>query len=82
MASLPTHSQTTDAADMSIGNKTLGDFCRNPDGKTYDGRKLAQWLFEATTGKPMSGAEAQALIDEAQRRARARKADGNRTGRS
>ena len=58
---------------MSIGNVTLQDFARNPDGKTYDGRKVAQWLFEATTGKPMSDADADALVREAQERATRRK---------
>lgn len=58
---------------MTIGKKTLGEFCQNPDGKTYDGRKLAQWLFEATTGKPMSAEEAQSLVEEAKKRAAARK---------
>lgn len=59
---------------MKATDKTLGDFCQNPDGKTYDGRKLAQWLFEAVTGKPISAEEAQSLIDEAQAKARARSA--------
>ncbi|PTQ12970.1 hypothetical protein CLG96_02165 [Sphingomonas oleivorans] len=58
---------------MSIGGKTLGEFAQNPDGKTYDGRKVAQWLFEAVTGKPMSDEEAQRLVDEAQARAKARR---------
>jgi len=53
---------------MGIENKTLGDFARNPDGKTYDGRKVAQWMFEALTGKPMSDEEAQALVDKAMER--------------
>lgn len=58
-----------------ITDKTLGDACRNPDGKTYDGRKLAQWLFEAVSGKPMSDAEAQKLVDEAAAKAKARRAE-------
>ena len=58
---------------MSIGDRTLGEFAGNPDGKTYDGRKVAQWLFEAATGKPMSDQEAQQLVDEAQRRASCQK---------
>lgn len=53
--------------------KTLHEFAANPDGKTFDGRKVAQWLFEAMTGKPMSDAEAQQLIDEAQAKAAARR---------
>lgn len=48
--------------------QTLGDFARNPDGQTYDGRKVAQFLFEAMTGKPLSEEEAQAMVDEAKRR--------------
>lgn len=58
---------------MTIGNKSLHDFARNPDGKTYDGRKVAQWLFEAATGKPMSDAEAADLVREAQERAARRR---------
>lgn len=49
--------------------KTLGEFARNPDGKTYDGRKVAQWLFQAMTGKPMSDEEAQRLVDQAKKAA-------------
>jgi hypothetical protein len=59
-----------------ITDKTLGDACANGDG-TYDGRKLVRWLFEATTGKPMSPAEADKLIDEAKALAAKRKAEGN-----
>jgi hypothetical protein len=58
---------------MTIGNKTLGEFCLNPDGKTYNGTRLAQWLFEATTGKPMSEEEAKQLIEEAKAKAAARR---------
>lgn len=59
---------------MSIGNKTLGEFALNQDGKTYDGRKVVQWLFEVTTGKPMSNEDAQKLVEEAQRKAAERRA--------
>lgn len=59
---------------MSIGNKTLGQFALNPDGKTYDGRKVVQWLFEAATGKPMAKDEASKLVEEAQRKAAERRA--------
>lgn len=52
---------------------TLQDFARNPDGKTYDGRKVAQWLFQAMTGKPMSDDDAQRLVEEAKARAEARR---------
>jgi|GEM_PF-6815597 len=53
--------------------KTLGEFAQNPDGRTYDGRKVAQWLFEAMTGKPMSDEEASRLVAEAQEKARRRR---------
>lgn len=53
--------------------KALGEFAKNPDGQTYDGRKVAQWLFQAVTGKPMSDAEAERLVSEAQEKARARR---------
>lgn len=53
--------------------KTLADFARNSDGETYDGRKVAQWMFQALTGKPMSDEEAQRLVDDARRRAEARR---------
>lgn len=52
---------------------SLEDFARNPDGKTYDGRKVAQWLFQAMTGKPMSDDDAQRLVDEAKARAETRR---------
>jgi hypothetical protein len=53
--------------------KTLGEFAANPDG-TYDGRKVAQWLFEAMTGKPMSDGEAAALVEKARQKAEQRRA--------
>lgn len=56
-----------------LTDKTLGEACLNPDGKTYDGRKVARWLIEAVTGKPVSEEEGQAIVDEAQRRAACRK---------
>lgn len=58
-----------------ITDKNMGDACRNADGKTYDARKLAQWLFEATTGKPMSDADAQKIVDDAAAKAKARRAE-------
>lgn len=60
---------------MSAAGKTLGEFARNVDGETYDGRKVAQWLFHALTGKDMSDSEAEALVADAKRRA-AEKATG------
>lgn len=50
-------------------DQSLHEFARNPgDAETYDGRKVARWLFEAVTGKPMSEQEAEGLVDEARRR--------------
>lgn len=49
---------------MSIGDRTLHEFAANGDG-TFDGRKVVQWLFEATTGKPMSDEDAKKLVAEA-----------------
>lgn len=43
----------------------------NGDG-TYSGVKAVQWLFEVTTGKPLSEPEARALIAEAQQKAKNR----------
>lgn len=51
----------------------------NGDG-THSGLKLAQWLYEATTGKPLSDEDARKLLDEAKARAAARIAE--REGRS
>lgn len=51
----------------------LHEFALNPgDPETYDGRKVARWLFEAVTGAPMSEQEAEALVDEARLRHEAR----------
>lgn len=58
---------------MPITDKNLHDATVNPDGKTYDGHKVAQWLFEAVTGKPMSEEEAKQLVAEAQQKAKDRK---------
>lgn len=58
---------------MSITDKTLHEAAANPDGKTYDGRKVIQWLFEATTGKPMSDAEASEIVATAKQRAEERR---------
>lgn len=45
----------------------------NPDGETYDGRKVVRWLFEAVTGKAMSKAEADKIVEEAKQLAKDRK---------
>lgn len=58
---------------MSIDGKTLGEFALNPDGKTYDGRKVVQWLFEATTGTPMSDEQARKLVEDAYQKAAERR---------
>lgn len=55
-----------------ITDLPLKEACANGDG-TYDGRKLARWLFEATTGKPMSEEEAEQLVEAAKTRAAARR---------
>jgi len=54
-----------------ITDKDYHAACDNGDG-TYSGIKAVQWLYEATTGKPMSEEEARALVAEAQARRRAR----------
>lgn len=41
----------------------------NGDG-THDGVKLAQWLFEALTGKALSRDDAEVLVQEGIRRGR------------
>lgn len=46
------------------GQKTLGEFSGNPDG-SYSLVRMVQWLMEASTHKPMSEADAKALIFEA-----------------
>lgn len=55
-----------------ITDQDLYTACANGDG-TYSGVKLAQWLFEAASGKPMSEDEAKKLIEEAKQRAAARR---------
>jgi hypothetical protein len=44
----------------------------NGDG-THDGVKLAQWLYEAYTGKPLPRDRAEELVQEGVRRARIRR---------
>lgn len=58
-----------------ITDLPMHEACANGDG-TYDGRKLVRWLFEATTGKPMTEAEAEELVREARNRAAARRHGG------
>jgi hypothetical protein len=47
---------------------TLDEACRNPDGKTYNGAKLAQFLIYCTTGKQITDAEAHAIVEDAMKR--------------
>lgn len=55
-----------------ITDLPMHEACANGDG-TYDGRKLVRWLFEATTNRPMSEAEAETLVSEARDKAAARR---------
>lgn len=55
-----------------ITDEDLHTACSNGDG-TYSGVKLAQWLVEAVSGKPMSEEEARQLIDDAKARAAAKR---------
>lgn len=55
-----------------ITDQAMADACANGDG-TFDGRKLVRWLYEATTGKPMTAEEAEDLVREAQAKAAARR---------
>lgn len=52
---------------------TLDEFARNPDGKTYNGAKLAIFLIYCTTGKQLSDEEGEAIVRDAQERRRCRK---------
>lgn len=53
--------------------------CKNPDG-SYSLTKAAQWLIEATTGKPLSTEEAEKLVAEALTKAKARRISGSGQG--
>lgn len=55
-------------------NTTIEQACGNGDG-TYNGYKLMQFLFEATTGKKLSAAEAHKIMEEAEAKAAARRAE-------
>jgi len=52
---------------------TLAEFAMNPDGKTYNGAKLAIFLIYATTGKQLSDEEGAAIVEDAKRRRACRK---------
>jgi hypothetical protein len=47
-----------------ITDKDVFAATSNGDG-THNGVKLAQWLYEATTGKPMSDEDAKDLVAKA-----------------
>lgn len=51
-----------------ITDQDLHTACSNGDG-TYSGVKLAQWLYECVSGKPMSEDDAKLLIEEAKAKA-------------
>lgn len=55
-----------------ITDMPMREACANGDG-TFDGRKLVRWLYEATTGKPMTEAEAEELVREAYEKSAARR---------
>lgn len=59
-----------------ITDQDLHTACANGDG-TYSGVKLAQWLVEAVSGKPLSEEDAQQIIEDAKVRAAAKKAAKN-----
>lgn len=48
---------------------TLAEFAGNPDGKTYNGAKLAVFLVYASTGKQLSDEEGEAIVAEAKAKA-------------
>lgn len=52
-----------------ITDQTLDEYALNPDGKTYNGVKVVQWLLEVTTGKSVPEAEARELVRKAQEKA-------------
>lgn len=55
-----------------LTDKTLGEACSNGNG-SYNALTAMRWLFEATTGKPLSEEEAGKLFEEAKARRAARK---------
>lgn len=55
-----------------ITDQDLHTACSNGDG-TYSGVKLAQWLVECVSGKPLSEEDAKQLIAEAQAKAKAKR---------
>lgn len=56
----------------NITDQDLYTACSNGDG-TYSGVKLAQWLVEAVSGKPLSKEDAEEIIKKAQDKAKARR---------
>lgn len=57
-----------------MSKKTLEDYAGNGDG-TYNARGLVQFLMAATTGKELTDAEAQEIVDEAKARAKAKRGE-------
>lgn len=53
---------------LMMENKTLEQACQNPDGKTYNGVKLMQWLYEATTGKTIEATEIEQMWEDAKKK--------------
>jgi len=63
-----------------ITDKDLFAATANGDG-THNGVKLVQWLYEASTGKPMSDEDARALVDQAVKEGRRRREERAKEGR-
>lgn len=59
---------------MKFRDKTLGEAALNPDGKTYNGVRAVQWMFEAVTGKTLTDKEVEEVWAEAKRIAAAKNA--------
>lgn len=55
---------------------TLGEAALNPDGKTYNGFKMMQWLHHAVTGKELSDEDAQEIGRKAVEMAKERRKNG------
>lgn len=55
-------------------DRTLGEACLNPDGKTYNGVKLMQFLHSSVTGgKHLSEEEVTAMWEEAKKKKAAKR---------
>ena len=49
-------------------DKTLEQACQNPNGKTYNGVKLMQWLYGLTTGKIITEKEIEQMWEDAKKK--------------